>query len=67
MMIEIEVTKEMLAAVQRRRYLLENASKLDEIPSDVWNRDWARCQEMLALSLAWAVEQAGVGELDLEM
>lgn len=67
MMIEIEVTKEMLAAVQRRRYLLENASKLDEIPSDVWNKDWAKCHEQLAHSLAWAVEQSGVGKLDLEM
>lgn len=67
MMIEIEVTKEMLAAVRRRRYLLENSSKLDEIPSNLWNLDWARCQEQLAHSLAWAVEQSGVGELDLEM
>lgn len=66
MMIEIEVTKEMLAAVQRRRYLLENASNLDEIPSDVWNRDFNKAQSDLAHSLAWSVEMSGVDYLDLE-
>jgi len=66
MMIEIEVTKEILDAVRRRRYLLENASNLDEIPSDVWNKDWAKSQEQLAHSLAWAVEMSGVDYLDLE-
>jgi len=66
MMIEIKVTKEMLDAVHRRRHLLENASKLDEIPSDVWNRAFDKAQSELAHLLAWAVEMSGIDYLDLE-
>ena len=66
MMIEIEVTKEMLDAVRRRRFLLENASNIEELPSDVWNRDFDKAQSDLAHSLAWAVEMSGVDYLDLE-
>ena len=66
MMIEIEVTKEMLDAVRRRRFLLENASNIEALPSDVWNRDFDKAQSDLAHSLAWAVEMSGVDYLDLE-
>lgn len=66
MIIEIEVTKEMLDAVRRRRYLMKNANNHEEIPSDVWNRDFDKAQSDLAHSLAWAVEMSGVDYLDLE-
>ena len=66
MIIEIEVTKEMLDAVRRRQYLLKNANNHEEIPSDVWNRDFDKAQSDLAHSLAWAVEMSGADYLDLE-
>lgn len=57
MIVEIEITPELLAAAKRRRFLLQNASDLENIPSDVWNRDFSKSSEELCFAMQKAIEK----------
>ena len=56
--IEIEITPELLAAAKRRRFLLENASDLESLPSEVWNKDYSASTQALSHALAHAIENS---------
>lgn len=56
--IEIEITPELLAAAKRRRFLLENASDLENLPSEVWNRDYTKSTLALCHEIQEAILKA---------
>lgn len=58
--IEIEITPELLAAAKRRRFLLENASDLANLPSEIWNKDYKASIQTLSHALAHAIEKSEV-------
>lgn len=55
MKVEIEITPELLKAAERRQFLIRNASDIENLPSDVWNRDYDKCQLTLAMALEKAI------------
>lgn len=54
MNIELEIPPELLAAAKRRKFLLQNAGDLENLPSEVWNRDYTKS----TLALCHALQEA---------